>query len=333
MNMRRIAEQAGVSVATVSRVLNNQSGVRPELRDKILTIMKNENYVPGNIANWMKASKTKLIGVLVSDLKDIHFSYTISAIHDDLYAAGYTMVLGITSGDMSVFENYIKDFGLKQVDGIILVGSPFNDEKIIDYLNLVIKDTPIVMTNSDLNSGNIQSISVDVELGAFSVCKHLVQQGRKRIAFIGDVVSSKSGKRKLEGYGKALHLSGREFSAEDVYYVGGRYMDEAFSWATRNIEILESYDALMCSTDYVAIGIIRALEDAGIRIPQDIAITGYNNSVMSQYSNPPLTTVDNLHNVAGKLAVTMLKNAIENTEFKVDLNIRPELVIRNSSVS
>jgi LacI family transcriptional regulator len=275
--------------------------------------------------------KMKAVGVLVPNLADSHMSVTANVIQTELLRNDLCMILGTSGVDDMLTKRYVLDFLDRQVVGIILVGSLFNDAELEAFLLSVASKTPIIMTNCLLNKQNIQSVKVEVSSGAIACCQHLLDLGHTNIGFIHDKVAKVSAKYKLDGFRHCLEANGLPFDDSAVYSCN-MSVDDAYSFALEHIEMLKRHTAIMCTTDNLALGVTKAILESGLRIPEDMAITGYNNSTFSRYVNPALTTVDNQHDVVGTMAVNLLVNALNKSNFVANLSVKPTLIIRESTV-
>ena len=328
MSIRDIAKEANVSIASVSRVLNNKPGVGPEVRARIEKIIRDHGYTPNPLARGL-ASRGNLVGVLVTDLKDAHFAVTANVIQTELKKNGMTTLLGCTGHGIEEKKAYIRDFLEYRANGIILVGSEYDDEVLAKLLLDDIDNIPFVMTNSSVNQRNIQSVIVEVSSGAFDCCEHLISCGHQEILFLRDM-DSISNRKKYSGYCEALAAHGLPVKSEHVGCCEGT-VDSGYRFIIENPDFLKKGTAIMCCRDEVALGVSRAVSELGMRIPEDIAITGYNNAPFSEYALPSLTTIDNQHAVVGTMAVTLLMNVLNNDSFSANLSVKPTLVVREST--
>jgi LacI family transcriptional regulator len=331
MTIREIAKEANVSVATVSRTINNQPGVGSVVRKRVQDIIDSCNAETESKSQNLHLKKMRAVGVLVPNLTDNHMAVTANVIQTELLRNDLCMILGTSGADDVLTERYILDFLDHEVVGIIFVGSIFNDLKLQSFLLSVASKTPIIMTNCLFNKKNIQSVRVEVSSGAIACCQHLLDLGHTHIGFIHDKTSKVSAKYKLDGFKQCLEANGLAFE-ETAVYSCNMSVGDAYAFTLDNIETLKQYTAIMCTTDNIALGVTKAILESGLRIPQDMAITGYNNSSFSKYVSPSLTTVDNQHDVVGTMAVNLLINALHKSNFVADLSVKPTLIIRESTV-
>lgn len=328
MSIRDIAREANVSIATISRVMNNKPGVGPEVRARVEEIIRRNGYVPNPLARGLVVA-SNIVGVLVPDLRDPHFAVTADVIQTELNRNGISTLLGCTGSSMEQKRAYIDNIMSYKAIGLILVGSKYADEDLASLLQENLKTMPVVMTNGSLNRDNIQSVTVEVASGTFDCCSHLIERGRKNIFFLQDE-NTVSNRKKYSGYCEALVAYDIPLQQDRIGWCECT-VEGGYRFAKERVDLLKQGDAIMCCRDEVALGVSRALADMGIRVPDDIAISGFNNLSFSQYVSPSLTTVDNQHAVVGELAVDLLMNMLNGKNLHAALSVRPSLVIREST--
>ncbi len=328
MNIYDIARKAGVSTATVSRVVNGSGSVSDKTRQRVGKIMAEAGYTPNVFARGLMVNSMKTIGVMTIDVRDLYFARSIYAIEREARKLGYNVVLCNTGEDISEKKNYLKLLLQKRVDGIILVGSVFKEKSDNRHIIKTAELVPVVLINGYLEGKNICSISCDDSEAVKAAAKHLVDLGHKDIAYIYDVETF-SGMEKLKGFRNAIREYGLNSGYESLLPTfrgieGGR--EAVRHLISKGIK----FTAILASEDILAAGALKELAEAGIDVPGKVSVIGYNNSVISQCTTPELTSIDNKVELISLNAVSLLINAINGTEVQPETIERAELVQRKS---
>lgn len=328
MNIYDIAEEAGVSIGTVSRVLNNRGRVKQETRDKVLEILKKYDYQPSAAARGLVTKSMRTIGILTVDMRVVHYANTTYTLEQEFSRRGYNVLLCNTGGEMEENLRYLRMMAEKQVDGIVLIGSVF--EQLADSPDALryLKNIPVVLANGSLPMENAYSVLVDDPLGTRLSVQHLLAKGRKKLYYIQDM-DTHSAKRKAEGFCDAMcanGLSGKDrILRSDHGLEGGKAFARAF--LKRHLDC----DGLVFGEDLTAIGAMKVLQSDGVRIPEDIAIVGFNDSEYARVCTPELTSIDNKYRLVGEYSAKLMAGLLEENGGEADILIRPILVERESS--
>jgi LacI family transcriptional regulator len=328
VNIYEIAKKAGVSIATVSRVLNNSPNVKQETHEKVELVLKEANYTVNDIARSLATSATNTIGVLTSDVRDSYYANAIYTIEYRFQSLGYNVILSNTGGELGRKKTYLNILLQKKVDGIILVGSVFKERFDNSHILKAAQHVPVVMLNGYLEGNNIYSIVCDDAYATFNIVKHLHSKGYKDIVYFYDVESF-SGLAKLQGFQKGLEDCFGKFDSPTVYQV-----ESGIKGGYSGIAALESkgkkYTAVVCSDDLIAAGAIKKLREIGKEIPEDVGVTGFNNSLISNCTYPELFTVDNKVGDMACMAVDILYKVLKGEDLSNSYTVKPELIIRAS---
>lgn len=326
MNIYDIAREAGVSITTVSRVLNNKGYVSEKTRKKIQEVLDKSEYQPSAIARGLATGSMKTVAIVVVDVRVPHYALTSFIMEQQLSKLGYMVLVCNTGEGEAECKKYLCMLAKRKVDGIILVGSIFNrlcDEETLDLLS----DIPIAMANGELNRPNVHSVLVDETYGAELSTRHLYERGHRNLAYVIDKYTN-AADRKAEGFVKEMVRLGYEDPRKRVYRApygleGGAAIAE---------ELIEKgYDGIVFGEDLTAVGALNTCRKLGLRIPEDIAVTGYNNSEYSYICTPALTSVNNKGEVLSELTVQLLLDMMEKKKELATLVVLPELVIREST--
>ncbi|MBP3274484.1 MAG: LacI family DNA-binding transcriptional regulator [Butyrivibrio sp.] len=291
-----IAKRCGVGVSTVSRAINNHSDINPETKKRIMAVIKETGYIPNNSARNLKRTDAKCIAVLVKGITNPFFSPMIEVVEQEVDKRGYALVLR----HVEAYENEV-DVALelekeKRLRGIIFMGG--SAKHPADKMKQI--GVPIVFAtigsdiSEDFNRNSYSTVSVDDEKESFKMVSHLIEMGHKKIAIMAEGSDTPSVVQlRLKGYLKALKAAGIKVNNNLIRYVDQRIytMANGYDTAKALIESGEKFTALYCISDVLAIGALRAFADAGLKVPEDVSVAGFDGQELSQYCIPRLTTI------------------------------------------
>lgn len=326
MNIYDIAKEAGVSITTVSRVINKKGYVSEKTRQKIQDVLDRNEYQPNAIARGLATGTTKTVAIVVVDVRVPHYALTSYIMEQKLSELGYMVLVCNTGEEEKECRRYLHMLAERKVDGIILVGSIFNRLCDDETLNLL-SDIPIVMANGKIDRPNIYSVLVDEAHGMELAVRHLHESGRRKMAYVKDKETD-SADRKAEGFISEMNRLGYENPQKDVYRTP--YGLEGGAEAAKLL-LEKEYDAVVFGEDLTAVGAMNAWRRMGVRIPEDIALTGWNNSEYSYICNPTLTSVNNKGEVLSELTVQLLLDVLSRKKELASLVVLPELVVRETT--
>jgi LacI family transcriptional regulator len=327
-----VAKTAGVSTTLVSRALNGRSGVSVSSRKKILAAMKKLNYTPNAIARSLVLKKTRIIGVILDNLCEPYFFDLIRGIEQAIADSEYDVIFCSARDNSSVKARYINFFSQGRADGFIFYGSAISDAALIDSLEQ--RNFPLVVVEHDLGDKNVNNIYVDNRFGSRTAVNYLVERGCKHICHVtGDMRIQASIHRK-EGFIEAMAAHRLPLKDEDI--IPGDFSVQA------GYQIMASYlvrskklpDAFYFGADNTAFGGMMALEDQGIRIPDDVMIVGFDNDSMlvPKRMLKPLTTLAQPLFQMGLDSVRILLDDLEHRgKEKKRICYYPELIIRETT--
>lgn len=329
--IKDVAKLADVSVATVSNVLTSKKFVSPILTKRIEEAMDTLNYRPNNVARSLKNNKTLTIGVMVPDITNPFFSEIVKQVELIADKENYQTILFNTNGSMKKEKKIMESFNSNIVDGIINIAPRMKAEEINISTNnpMVIVDRPCFKANQ-----NVAFVYADNFKGSHLVADYMIGKGYENFTCIaGPVGRVPNAKERLEGFKKGLKLAGIDEKNLDIYYSDFTF-DAGYKLMT---EILDDHKnqntkSVFVSSDIVAWGVIEAIKTKGLKVPEDIAIVGYDNVYFSNFIYPGLTTVDNRTKKLGQVSATIL---IESLKTKVNLEektivLEPSLVKRKT---
>lgn len=324
-----VAKLAGVSYQTVSRVINNKPYVSAVTKQRVQEVIADTGYRPSPIARSLATARTATIGLIVPDISNPYFSAIARGVEQVAYANGYSVLLCNTGEDASRELEVLLTLDERYVDGVIACGLRQEEAPLQEALG---QFPAAVMVNRHFADGAIPAVIVDDVLGGYLATKHLLELGHTAVAFAAGPTTSYSGARRLQGYEQALAEAGIERKVSWVQHcpptvIGGEAV--ARSLLTNQPEL----SAIFCYNDLVAIGALRNCTAVGRRVPEDVAIVGYDDITMAALMSPPLTTCYVPRVDMGSQAVSMLLNCIDVEKDKCDeIIVTPELVIRASTL-
>lgn len=341
MTIYDIAKQAGVSASTVSRVINNKPGVGEATRQKIQKLLDESKYIPDVTARGLVMQSSWTVGILIEDIRVSLHTDVVYMIQQELMEHGYTCITLSTGRSLEKKLESIRLLGQRKVEGVIMIGSMFGEEDgaeedpIRSEVSNHLGKTPIVMVNGDLKLSNVCSIISDEERGTEEGVSYLVSKKRKHIVHMMDV-DTPSNHRKRMGFQTGCMKYAPKM-APAVYQAPGtdtNPTDSVKRGKEAAGEICRLYpetDAIICSTDMLAIGCLMGLKDLGKSVPEDISVIGLDNVLYGQLFSPALTTVDNMMLECGRVAARTLLDVLEGRKPLRKIIIPAELVIRESA--
>ncbi|OEG62473.1 MAG: hypothetical protein BHK79_10400 [Halanaerobium sp. MDAL1] len=329
IKMSDIAEMAGVSKSTVSRALKNDSRVKEETKNNILKIARKYNYQPNKVAQALAEKNTKIIAVILPSaprsVSDPFFLEFLHGVNNAAYQQGYSLT--IPPVEKENFASF-KEINQKiNFDGVILTEPQLNDPRI-KYLQE--NKIPFVFNGNPMADRDISWVDTDNQLGAYQAVDYLIKKGHKKIATITGPLNLVAGKYRLEGYLQALKENNLQLNED--WIIESDFTEKGAHLAAKNlIKDYNEISAVFAANDLMALGIIKSLKDAGIRIPEDLSLIAFDSIKMGEYIEPPLTTIKNTGLEKGEKAVELLIKIIENQDLAgKHILYPPELVVRDS---
>jgi DNA-binding LacI/PurR family transcriptional regulator len=296
MNIKEVAKRAGVSVATVSRVLNHPESVAPVTRDKILKIINEVEYTPNWFARGLNFNKTNTIALLIPNILNPGYMEIAKGVEDVAHQKDYTILLCNNENTIEKERKYIDTLIKRRIDGIVLVSSLLENKDI----NAIKKQgTPVVLIGENSNISGVPVVRIDCQNAACKAVKHLLEIGHRDIAMIVGTTPEIENMRKVQGYHQALREEKiperNEFIIQTDNTVEGGYLA-----AKKLVELKRRPRAIFATSDLIAFGAIDSMKDHGYHVPDDIAIVGFDNIKMSSLIEPKLTTVGKpMHKMGG----------------------------------
>ena len=323
MNIYGIAERAGVSIATVSRVLNGSPSVSAKTKAKVLAAMKEADYTPNIFARGLGLGSIKMIGVLCVDVADMYYASAVSALEKLLRAEEYDVLLYCTGETRAEKQRCIHRLLEKRVDAIITVGSAFMDNLEQSDLQAAAQAVPVILINASAEVPGVYSVLCDEGAATHSSVHALYRAGYHHLLYVYDC-ETPSGKAKRAGFQRAVDELG--LAAHSTTLQTPRTVGEA---ALRVGEMLARHshiNGVLTSEDVLAVGALQALAQMQRKAP----VIGFNNSLLAECTLPTLTSVDNMAQPLCTTAVTMLTSIFKGNAVSQSVMLAPRLVERDS---
>ncbi len=302
--IRDVAERAGVSTATVSRVISGTTRVKPATRAGVMAAVAALGYRPSGVARSLKLRSTRTIGLVVTDIANPYFPKIVRAVEDAAFERGHTVLLCDGADDPSREEAYLDLLIERRVDGIVIASSGL-EERFREWL--VRRPLPVVLVNCTARGAALPAILSDNRAGGRLAAEHVLALGHRRIGHISAPSRNAAAGERLAGIGDAIQaVPGAELAV-----VEGDGTVEGGEVATRRLlDRLPGPTAILCYNDLTAIGVVRAVRDRGRRVPADVSVVGYDDIPLSAWLEPALTTVAQDTSEMGRWAVERLVERI-----------------------
>ncbi len=329
--MKDIARLAGVSTSTVSHVINKSRFVSDEIAERVNNAAQQLNYAPSALARSLKMNRTKTIGMLVTTSTNPFFGEVVKGVERSCYHQGYNLILCNTEGDNQRMKASINTLLQKRVDGLLLMCSTLEGERLDVFdrypdIPIVVMDWgPILFASDKIQDNSLQ--------GGYMAAKHLIESGHKEIGCITGPLIRHQAQMRYEGYKRALAEAGiainPDWIVESDFECEGGY--QAFEKLYQRGKLPS---ALFVSNDMMAMGVIQAASQRGLRVPDDLSLIGYDDVHIAKFMTPALTTIHQPKYRLGKAAVDTLLYRLENPDTTAQVvQLEPTLVARSSVCS
>ena len=310
MNIYDISEKSGVSIATVSRVLNNSPHVSPKTREKVLAVMQDCGYVPNAFARGLGLNTMRTVGLVCPNAADPYLAQALAHLEQKFRAHGYNCLLSCTGSELESRMQSVEEMQHRHVDGMVLMGSTFIEDREEDnaYIRRAAQAMPVVLLNGSFACENVFCVVCDDHRAAMEATQYLLDSGRRRILCLSHS-RNYSGRKKLSGYLAGLESRGVAVDESLIRYIGmdktavAEVRDELLSLHEQGL----AFDAVLTSEDLLAVGAAKYARVLGKSIPADLSIIGYNNSNLCLCCEPELSSVDNkLEAICAQCVETLL---------------------------
>ena len=335
MTIYDISKEAGVSIATVSRVINGSTKVSEATRAKVLSIIERSGYSPNVFARGLGLNTMHTVGILCADCSDPYLAEAVYYLERELSANDYDMILYCTGYQLAHKQKCLELLLSKHVDAIIFVGSNYvePDDKNNAYIKQAAQKVPVMLLNGIIDAPNIYCTLCDDRSAICEVTSLMLNAGLRDILFFYNSTSF-SGRNKLAGFRDAFDIAGLPLRDEQFCFFDSR--DCVVSeMADRLCSVYDSgmhFSALVAADDRLAVGAIKYAQRRGISVPDELTVTGFNNQSIATYCTPELTSVDNKLRPICTSCVTSLMGILDGNEVPKKIYFSYELVRRESSL-
>lgn len=334
VTIKDIARELGVSPSTVSRALKDHPDISPNTKKAVNELAEKLNYQPNTVALSLRQSKTNTIGVIIPEIVHYFFSTVISGIEDVAYSAGYNVIITQSNESYEREKSDLKALFNSRVDGMLI--SLSRETTNFEHLeNIHSKGVPMVFFDRFAQSINTSKVIVDDIGGAKEAVNHLIEQGCQKIAHLMGAKTLQICRERLKGYEDAIAAAGQKKNQDYIIECEEGSKEQGMQAMNQLLKLKDKPDAVFATNDMLALGAMIAIKEAGLKIPQDIALVGFSNWQFSGFVEPGLTTVDQPGFAMGQEATKLLIRQIEagedeiNTETKV---LKTQLIVRGSSL-
>jgi DNA-binding LacI/PurR family transcriptional regulator len=322
-----IAKQAGVSIATVSKVINETGRISAETRVRVIQIMKDLNYQPSVMASALTGKQTFTLGLLLPDLANPFFAEISRSIEDRAHELGFSVIICSTDNNLEREERNISLLRQKSVDGIIIATGIQNNALLKE---LKMQNYPITLIARDMPAFAVDTVLVDDFIGGHMATSHLIENGHRQIAVISEDTKVLSSRERIRGYLQALEEAGIA-SNENLIKISDFNVTSAKQVAGDLLDSGLSPTAIFACNDLLATGVIQAARERKLSVPGDLSLVGFDNTLLATIVDPPLTTIAQPIQEMGQKAVDLIiRNIKDNASSKQRVIMLPELVIRDS---
>jgi DNA-binding LacI/PurR family transcriptional regulator len=332
INIKTVAQKAGVSTATVSRVISEHTGVREKTRKKVLKAIKELNYEINAVARSLRQKKTNIIGIIVGNVLSQFYSIIAKSVEDIANKSNYNVILCNGDDNPEKELRYLKVLKSNRVDGIILTPTGKN----ANYVNWLIESgTKVVLLDRLIEGLDCDAVLIDNENGAYNAVKHLIDQGYKKIAIINGYINRTTGRGRLNGYLKALSEAGIP-KDDNLIKIGDFKKSSGIDLARELLKSTNRPEAIFVTNIDMTLGALITIKKMGLKIPDDIGVIGFDDPDWNIILDPPLTAVNQpVYNI-GSTAAELLIKKIEGEEVSIKnkpliITLNTNLIVRSST--
>ncbi|AMM25284.1 LacI family DNA-binding transcriptional regulator [Variovorax sp. PAMC 28711] len=327
--IKDVALRAGVSVTTVSHVVNETRHVSVHGRERVERAIRELGYVPSAVARSLKSNTTCTLGMLIPNSSNPYFAEIVRVVEDRCFAAGYTLVLCNTDDEPRRQSVYLKVLAERRIDGLIVVSTGDDDSLVTQLHGLRM---PTVLVDREIADPTCDLVETAHMQGGLLAVRHLLSLGHRRIGCIGGPAGVAPSEQRIEGWRMALAESGSAPAGDALLWRGGFTSQGGYEAMHAILRTEEAPSAVFVCNDLMAIGALRAAHETGIQVPDTLSIVGFDDIELSAYTSPPLTTVAQPKARIGALAVDMLLERVTGRRHEPrKVVLQPELVVRAST--
>lgn len=309
--IKEIARRAEVSVATVSRVLNNSANVRPQVRERVMALVNEIGYEPDPIARSLRTQATLTVGFIIRDLVDTVFSTMAQGVDNVLREHGYTLLLSTSSHDPERDAHQLATLRSRRVDGFILAISEETSPALIAEVRKTTR--PIVLLDREMEGTSTDAVLTDYLSGTRDAIAHLKELGHERIAYIGGALTIRPGRERLRAFTLAMRENGLEPREPDIQ-TGSFLQHFGVESIHRLLELPDRPTAVLAAGNQIGVGVLMALRERGVSVPEDLSLICIDDVDIFRHGNPPVTVISRPFERIGELAANRLLERIRHAD-------------------
>lgn len=330
----QIAKEAGVSTATVSRVITGKANVKIEKKNRIEELIRQYNFQPNALAKSLRETKSHVIGMILIDFINPYYATLLSACEREARKQGYSLVVSGTLGNIDLEGHYLDEMHRQRVGAVIMIGGGVDEiapnRQLVEHVNLISNNIPVITTGK-LHGVDCYRVSLDEAMGMELVMEYLLSLGHREIAFLG---GSRFVNQTVEKRSRYIEiLQENHIPVKEAYIVeGGKRYDyqDGYECMEKLFQLDRLPTAVIAVNDFVAIGVIHAIMERGLRIPEDISVAAFDDTYIAKMYKPQLTSVSYNYDLLGQKIIKTAIRAIEGEESVDEGTISPKLMIRES---
>lgn len=323
-----VAKRARVSIATISRVINGYPHVSPQVRRRVLRAVKALNYQPNRTAQRLRAKRSRVVGLIISDIQNPFFTSVVRGIEDLAYEHGYSVVLCNSDEDPNKEHLYVDVMCAEDVAGVIMASTSESNAQVQKLLD---RSIPVIAIDRRIRNRQLDSVLVANVAGALEAVGHLLDLGHREIGYIGLPLDRTPGRERYAGYQRALRAHGVKPNRGLVCF-GNAKQHGGHECAGKLLKTHPSLTALFVANNLMTLGALTAIQEAGLEIPADVAVVGFDDVPWAPLLRPPLTVVAQPTYELGQKAVELLLDRIKQPDKSVThVQLNPTLIIRAST--
>ncbi|MBD2722046.1 MULTISPECIES: LacI family DNA-binding transcriptional regulator [Hymenobacter] len=328
-----IAKELNLAVSTVSRALSGHSRISEATRARVWELAEQLNYQPNHLAAALRKGRSNTLGVIVPNIDGHFFALVVKGIEAVANQAGFNVMLCQSNEDYAHEAKNVETLINAQVDGILVsLARTTHDFKHFEKVRQ--RNMPLVFFDRILNGSEVSAVVVDDQAGGYLATRHLLQQGRRRIAHLGGPQHLNIYKDRYEGYCQALREAGLSVEEDLVVLSKDMSLADGAVSVRQLLALPERPDAIFSAGDFTAVGALQALKEHGLRVPHDVALGGFGNETFSSLTEPQLTTIDQQCEEMGGAAVRLLLEMVQQAGHRLaprKIVLEPHLLMRESS--
>jgi len=328
-SIKDVALKANVSTTTVSHVVNSTRFVSDKVRHEVELAIRELNYVPSAVARSLKSKSTKTIGMLIPNCSNPYFAEIVRSVEDHCFGAGYALILCNTDDDPHRQAAYLQVISEKRIDGAIII-STGEDKDLLRLLKGL--SVPTVLLDREIKEVDCDLVETAHLQGAMMATEHLIELGHRRIACLAGPTNLNSSAQRIEGWLAALAKSGLGAEASHLLWQSDFSSQGGFATMQSILRSPEVPSAVFVCNDLMCIGALSAAHQAGVRVPQDISLIGFDDIELARFASPALSTIAQPKHRIGIAAVDMVLERIQGDRVQArQVILQPELIVRNST--